>query len=396
MRDKTSINKFPPSLFVVFLFILISHFAAYFFARNYKMMIDEVFHYSQILAFKNGDYHLNPFLGMTPGFHIVIALVARLLKAETLANMRFIVFIFNFFTIPVFYLIARKLDSDSALIRTLQFSFLPILFPFFTFIYTDIFSLLFILCMAYFFLKKKYTASLILGILSICIRQNNIVWVGFFHILACLQDRSIKRSFIYVLSYPVFFLLVHFGGLSIGLAPYIYSFIPHGGNIYLILFVMFFLFFPIIVANFTRMIRKINQFPYIVGLIAGLSTLFLATFQNSHPWNHDAFLIHNRILIFFTQNVTLKTYFLIPLVIMLVTLFAVRMQSKKYNLLYPAAILFLMPLTLIEVRYLFVPIVLWMLFRKAEKKPLEIATVIINIVLSWGILYGTLTGKFFP
>src|SRR3990167_5910067 len=122
MIKKLILRRFIPVISIIF----IIHFLAYFLIKDHGLMVDENLHYSQITGFIRRNYALSPGLAMLPGYHFVIAAVAQIVKASSIPAIRLISLLFNLISIPVFFLIARKIDHKSALLKTVQYSFFPI------------------------------------------------------------------------------------------------------------------------------------------------------------------------------------------------------------------------------------------------------------------------------
>jgi hypothetical protein len=141
---------------------------------------DEEVHYDQIARFARGDLSLNPWLTTLPGYHALLGFVGYVTGVTSLPFMRFLSFLIGLATIGVFWLITRELYKDAGFLRVLQFTFLPILFPFFFLLYTDVLSLLFILLAFFFMLRERPTLAAVMSLAGVLVRQTNIVWLLFF------------------------------------------------------------------------------------------------------------------------------------------------------------------------------------------------------------------------
>ena len=73
---------------------------------------------------------LNPTVATTPGYHFTMAVLSIIFNAHSVKPIRFFSFLISLGTILIFFLISSKL-SITAELKTLQFVFFPILFPFF-------------------------------------------------------------------------------------------------------------------------------------------------------------------------------------------------------------------------------------------------------------------------
>ena len=180
---------------IIFL-ILIIHILAFFFLNRNTLYSDEYIHYDQINRFLTGKLTLHPGLTIIPTFHIVIAFFGNIFSQSSITAIRFIVFILDSLSLFIFYLVAKTINSENSLLKTLQFYFLPIIYPFFFIIYTDIFSLSLLLISTYYVLKNKNFLSFVFAFLSILVRQNNIVWYCFIFFLIYIRtnDCSLNKN----------------------------------------------------------------------------------------------------------------------------------------------------------------------------------------------------------
>ena len=228
--------------------------------ENHGLIVDErEIHYA-IQTLVNNHLDLreslkNPYppYSTLPTFHLIIAWIATINHDATLGSLRSYSFLFSLCSIFIFFQAAKKLDADLYDIRTVQYSFFPILYPYFFLLYTDVMSLFFILLALYFSLRKNYSLTAVSGIGSMLIRQNNIVWLAFFFVLLYVEEYGMKfkwqflykhflNGWVFVLgflSFIVYVILNH--GISFH-DPKTHHFSFHLGNIYFLLFSFFFLF----------------------------------------------------------------------------------------------------------------------------------------------------------
>ena len=180
-----------PELFLTLLttFTLVAVLLGAFIAVHfYSYFGDEGFHFDQIHLFLAGSMKMRQGVTTIPGYHLLLAGAAKLIHADSLNALRVISLCFSGLTILFFWLCAKALKSHAPLAKTLQFAFIPILFPFFPLVYTDVVSLLFVLAALYATVHRSYANAAIGAFLSVCIRQNNIVWFLFFFILFVDQE----------------------------------------------------------------------------------------------------------------------------------------------------------------------------------------------------------------
>jgi len=154
---------------------------SFFFVLSFSSLYaDEEVHYDQIARFARGDLSLNAALTTLPGYHALLGLIGYVTGVTSIPFMRFLSFLIGLATIGVFWLITRELYRDAGFLRVLQFTFFPILFPFFFLLYTDVLSLLFILLAFFCILHERPTLAAVMSLAGVLVRQTNIVWLLFF------------------------------------------------------------------------------------------------------------------------------------------------------------------------------------------------------------------------
>ncbi|MBN8627240.1 MAG: hypothetical protein J0M17_17320 [Planctomycetes bacterium] len=111
--------------------------------------VDEPYHVKQIEVFYRGDCRMYvppggvyPFLAMLPGYHAVVAAIARLLEVRTFSELRLIHFGLSLLLLPAAYFTARAaLGREQAWLRALQCFCCPPIFALCFVVYTDVFAL---------------------------------------------------------------------------------------------------------------------------------------------------------------------------------------------------------------------------------------------------------------
>ena len=113
----------------VFIFIFLLSLGSFYLIKSKVPLIqDEYFHFDQIERFINSDYSINTLLMTVPGYHLLISVIARIIQVKSLLEVSVIAWLINLTVIPIFYLTARNIELKSALIKTLEFSFFPLIF----------------------------------------------------------------------------------------------------------------------------------------------------------------------------------------------------------------------------------------------------------------------------
>ncbi len=129
-------------------------------------------------------------MNVIPGYHAAVALALWATGRTGLFSARLVSTLISAVTVLVFYLLAWKVEGRSALVRTLQFAFFPIIFPFFSLVYMDVLALMLVLLGFYFVLHRRYALAGLAGILSVLARTNNISWLAFLFVLCCTKNTA--------------------------------------------------------------------------------------------------------------------------------------------------------------------------------------------------------------
>jgi alpha-1,2-glucosyltransferase len=398
----TSIGPGAASSVGLWVLVTATLLSGYFCHLGVPLICDENTYNDQIQMFLRGDFSLTDGQTQIPGYHAFIALVAKLVGHSSLPWLRGITLCLSMLSVVVFFATSVALDFSSGKLRTLQYLYLPIVFPYFFLLYTDIASLLVVLLMLHAAIRGRPALAGVWGAVSILVRQNNIVWVAFVLLLLLLADQerhttlrgkvsgllrslatasalrsSLRAYWPFLLTFLGFaaFVVVN-RGIALkdqrGIHPFPAIFF---GNVYFILFLGFFLFLPLLVAHARLIVRRLRTHPVLVALLlSAFYVFFLYTFKNDHPYNQSQAFLRNRILAFSCQDIWHKTTFFIPVALSLLSLSVVRLRDPRYYLLYPFTVLCLLPSWLIEDRYCMIPVVFFLLFVETREKVVEYVT----------------------
>ncbi|HWU87903.1 MAG TPA: hypothetical protein VN253_11540 [Kofleriaceae bacterium] len=377
------------------------------------IVADEHVHRRQILTLAEGTPEIYPNLTMIPGYHAVMALFARLTGAESAPALRLLSALVGLPAIAIFYAIVRQLAPRFASVATLQFAFLPLLYPLFFVLYTDAFSLLLVLLSVLLVLRRRRNAAAVVAILSVLVRQTNILCLAFVFGLTYLEDHgptlsreklvsSLRQNLLFVLGFAGFaiFVVVN-GGVTLGdrsAHPLKLS----AGNVYLFLFLYFFLALPVHLASLRSALARLAD-RRILCLSLLLYGIFMLTFVNDHPYNQVSVLtfgsdnpqrighapfLRNELLHLATESVLAKTLFFIPVLLSSLLLSKTRLVQPRFWLIYPLLLILLTQSWLIEQRYSLVPLALLLLARERRSPSLEYATAAFGLAASAYFIYG--------
>lgn len=381
---------------VIFISILFSAFSI---RRQNTFIQDEYFHYDQIRRFIHGDKLFNEALMTYPGYHYILASIARVVRVEDVTSMYVIALITNILVIPLFFVTAKTVDKNTSHTKTLLFTFLPILFPFFPMIYTDVLSLFFILLSYVFAIKRKPVLSGIAAGMSVFIRQNNIIWLVFINTILYVRNNGwtidrkkivnhIKGSSTFLLGL-IFLLFIIYSGHGLVVSSYAKSYVHLSfslvNNVYFFLCLFVFLFIPVIVAQLSEIVSLVKRKPWVLIILLIFFPLFFLSFVNDHPFNQAPWFLHNLVMVSFTQSPGMKIFFYLIISISVLTLATIKFREKYEYLIYPFGVIYLLPYWLIDVRYSFIPFMFLILFNK--KKNITVMGATLLYFLFWCLVF---------
>jgi len=382
---------------------------------------DEDYHYPQIKAFAEGRFDISRDLAMLPGYHAIIAALAWAGGALSLPAVRAVSAGLCALAPVLFFLCARALGKHNRFSLSLAFLLSPLIFPFFFFVYTDIPSLLFLLGVLLLTLQRRYQLAGLVAVLSLLLRQTNVIWIFLFALVALEQEdvwvRLAQRDFRPVLQALARLWLFVFAGLAFLAFVYWHGGIALGGagaakgegvhmhqvarlyptQVYLLLFTLFLLFVPLHIRNLPRIMRMFRRRPIPCLLVGAVSlALYLGTFWADHRWNVDVFHLRNQFLQWLREHLWFRVAAFIPMAWALCSLCVTPLQRRSFYWLYPVTVAALLPASLIEPRYFIVPVSLFMLANKRESAPLDRWTIAVYVPLTGLLYYRISQGGVFP
>lgn len=372
---------------------------------------DELIHFAQVDMFRMGDFRvLTDYLTTIPGFHALVAAGMAAFGLEGIGAARTLCTLFGLAAIAGFHALRRAAWPAEGSLATLQFAALPLLVPFVFLVYTDALSLALVLWAATATLRSRHGVSALLLLLSLAVRQNNVVWVGFLALLAVWPIwrreglhgwRTILRR-----AWPYFMPVFAFCGFwlwngSISMSPTQAAMHPdlsfHVGNLYCLLFVLGVLLPLQTIGNLGRFGRRALARPLWLAWPALVFAAFWFGFTADHPANAimtDVFL-RNRLLVAITADPLLRALTGVLIAASAAALTTWRLQPHEAWWLIPFSVVFLAGSWLIEQRYVLLPLAFLLAFRSHLDRRVEWATFALWLVAAVWIVHGTLAGHFF-
>ncbi|MCE2573497.1 Dol-P-Glc:Glc(2)Man(9)GlcNAc(2)-PP-Dol alpha-1,2-glucosyltransferase [Motilimonas eburnea] len=366
---------------------------------NLGLMIDENPHYAQISMFLRGELSQLPSLTTIPGYHAVTAFIGKHLHLTGANHVRLISLLMVLASVIVMYFCLRKTVPEAALPRSLAFFFLPVMFPYNFLIYTHCLSMLTVLLGVYFYLDKRLWLCAAMMLLSLLVRQTNIIWVAALATMVVIDDwqhykllagHQLKTWVVKLLPFGVLFaafasFVVINGGVAIGDA----NRHPVGmsvGNLYFYMVCFFLVFLPIILKNSINYWHALKQrallriefnnkeYQLPVNLV-WLGVIFFAAymllFKVVHPYNFVPGFVHNTIPLYFTSSTLLKATWILPIFATVIGAFVFKLTRPSAYILYPVFIALLLLHPMIEHRYYIPAMTLWLVFLSHQGKKME-------------------------
>jgi alpha-1,2-glucosyltransferase len=388
--------------------VLILGLIRFFFTR--VAFDDEARHLAQIDRFIHGDLRPASDLAMTPGYHAFMALVTKLLGTTSLEAMRTVNVVISAVCIGTFAMLLRQVHGRVPAQRLIQFSFFPIILPYYFLVYSDIFSLLLVLTAMLLALRRQHFFAALAAIAGVTVRQTNIVWLVLAPVLAyCMHnDFALRRApivgfmktgWFYALGVFGFALFVYWNrGVAIGEKTLNPAFSFHLGNIYFFLALYGVFFLPRIVGRRREIALFIRDHRYTGAALAPLFALYLLGFQaDDHPDNRFApkFFLRNRILMSIAASPLIKIVAFLPMGLAALDILATSVRKREIWLVLLFTTLALVPAWLVEQRYYIIPFALLLLLRGEERPKVEMAMSLSYVALSTIFIYGIQNHYFF-
>ena len=380
-----------------------------------RSFADEGFHAPQVRAFFERSYQVEPQLTTLPTYHLVLAMLSRAAGRYDLNLVRFFSMIIGASCVLAFAALVRREHPGGAAwtSRVLEFVFLPILFPFFFLVYTDVWSLSAVLATVWLTLSRRRALAGVAGLLAVALRQTSIVWVGFALLLALLDEpetrdaqgrRSARRMLLGALraGWPFFvvgavfcvFVIVN-RGVSLGDRT-VQQATVNPTNLYFFLTCAGWLFLPYNLSKL-RDVARLARRPVVMACIVLGLPAFLLTYRVTHPYNVPGldFFLRNQFLNWMVGSMVGRAVMYVPLCWMVLSICTVRWPDPRWRWLLAFVPLSILPYPLIEQRYYLPALALLLAAREPRPAWIERATVLLYAAVSAYFLFGIATERFF-
>lgn len=394
---------------ILLLLILVTLGGGAWLIKDTGPLVDESGYYVALMDLLDPSLRLGRIGSVLPGYIATLAGFVLATGQKSGEALRIYTTILSFFTLLAFYVTSKKIRQDNAFLKTFQFLFFPALFPFFFLIYSDIYSLLWIFLTLLALLNRRFWIAGFLGLMSVFVRQNNIIWCVFFMMIIYAENyapgvsrdkikRWAKDCFSFILAG------IFFGGFALANRGAVYgdrafqSVTLNLNNIAFSLFLFFFLFLPHNAAKAGAILEAFKKNRLLVLGIGIFFVLYLLLFNANHFYN-DArifpFFLRNRVLDWITSNPGTKILAFFPIAYSIASIAVTRLEKRSFYLLYPFWLLFLCVLPLIEQRYYLIPYTLFLLFKEKDSRSVSGWTCALYLTASLFIFMGVRKAAFF-
>ena len=371
----------------------------FFAARTMELKTDEQSHYTQFERYVAGDYVTTT--SAAGGFEATAAIFARLTGGSTKEDIRLFVLLISGVTMLLFWSLVRSFEPQASTMRTLQFVFFPLLFPFWFLIYTDVYALMWLLLALLALTRDRVHLTGILMIVSLLVRQTYIVWLAMLGLWTAIVNSAaplrqiVTRGTSFGIGAGLFLLFVIVnGGIAVGDQDNHPDFAFHTENLLFMLLCFFAMFLPLILSTLPQIVRLPPAL--LVGVPLSSVVLYFGTFRVDHPNNIGLnHYVRNALLEAMTASTGAGVVTSVAMALAVLSLCVIRLRQPVQYLIYPFAALSVMPSWLIEQRYYLPAFTLFMLFRESASPRVERTLLAVNVIMAFCLFVGVTEGWFF-
>lgn len=376
-------------------------------------MNDEVVHVPQIISFLHGHFSdIDVHLTNIPGYHLLIAALLWLVGVESTVAMRLVNVLFWVMAVSIFHVFRREVEHAHVLRATAQFAFFPLLYPYGFTVYTDVLSLALVLSALWATQRGRHVLSGGVLVLSMLVRQNNVVWAGFLLLFALwpiwvetcgkpwlASGRVFRMAWTYLAVVLIFMAYWRWNGTIVfskdqSLVHPDASF--HWGNPFFFLFASGVLLSLPLVGGLRRFVAQVPQRPWLLLVPATVAAVYALGLAVTNPFNlmgTDHF-VHNAILVAVAQKPWAWWGFGLIATAAACGFAGTRFLMPQAWFMFPIALFYLAGSWLIEPRYSIIPVALWLALRRQENDGPERVTLGAWVVLSQYLALGMLRQHF--
>jgi len=390
--------------------ILLILFFSFLYIKDAGFLTDEYAHFMTISELASGHIASDTFSrnAQIPTYYYLMSIFKRINPNLEIGDLRAIQAIMSFITLVFVYLIAKEIDKNNAIIKTLQVLAFPLMHIFLVLVYNESLTLLFTLASFYFVLKKQYVWSWFAVLVSVSLRQNNVIWILFLiiyqwqdlksdHFLKETILQFIKQTWGYMFSiiFVGIFLLINKGPALAD--AHANPLAIHVENPLFLLLLLPTLFLPLFVYSNKKIAKIIIKKPQILIIVLLSLFCYWNLFKAENFFNSEHYLFHlrNKVLHHMLTTSLHKIIYFIPIILGIIWLFVQKILDKRHYAIYVFSIVYLALLWLVEPRYYIIPMVFFILFRKVDNTKIETIQLLYFAILAAINIWGSVNFRFF-
>lgn len=393
---------------------------------------DEVVHMPQVRRILEGNWEPDPRLTTWPTYHALVAGVMWLTGADDLPPGwplragRVVSGAFGTLLLGAYLLLLRRLHAPgSAAVRWVQLAYLPVLLPYLFLVYTDATGLLLVVAAVALAERPRPVLAPLAALGAVLVRQSNLLWAGYALLVQLAAELRRRRAAagappggvspdgvravlpaLAAQAAPYAAIAAGFGvwvtlhgGVATGDAAAHPAGTLHAANVYFFLFVLLACFLPLLLPALVRVVSRCRERPRLAaalgaGTVVGFP-LFAWSFEVDHPYNQLSGSVRNALLGWFSGSWGALLVLYAAVVLAAVAVAATPLVHRAAYALAPLGVLFLASHWLVEQRYYFVPLALWLAYREDAPRWAERLQLAYGIPLGLFTLVGFARGWFF-
>jgi len=374
---------------------------------NRAAYVDEINHLAQIKEYRAGSLIHLSYITAGPGYHLITSQISQLFNLTSISAVRAVSLFYGLLLLFFSSLCLKEIFQTISKYRIIQIMFLPILFPYFFLIYTDVFSASLCVAAFYFLLKCRHHTAGLLSLLSIMVRQTNIVWVVSSVVYVVVRKfdlgdplKSLKNISVSVIPQCIicglFLVFIYLNeGIAMGDRGAHQSGI-YFNNLFFFPLTLVVVLFPLQIANFNRIVSFTKKnWLTVLGVFVGAFVFYLFSFGDLHVYNLGMEFARNRLLVSMTENWLLKTILFLPMFYGIVSFVLTPLMDKSYYFIFFMTLAILLPSYLVEPRYYIIPIIFYQIVRVNYPPKVEMRLALYSVILSGWVVVSISNGSLY-
>ena len=364
---------------------------------NMPRYSDEDIHFRQIERMCNGNAELDRGITMLPGFHVISAWLATALGQCNEATVRRLNVVWGLGATALGFLILLTLRSRTVAGRLIGIHFLPVAFPYYFCIYTDILALTLVLLAVYLALNERWKTAGVVGALGVIVRQTNALVLLLIALLALVEQDKTARAHQWLRAYASKTWTVALGVLGVAAFVYVNGGVAigdrdrheaglHVGNLIFTLLLVGMVALPVSVERIWQNRQRLAAPAFWLALLV-LYSAHMSLFKLEHPYNTQVNFLRNVVVVWAAKSLLTKTLLFVPVSFGFAAIWVTPMARRSCWVIVPVCLMSLLPEALVEQRYSIVPLCLWMLVRGDGSPLAEGLTATMNVTLSTVFVY---------